>query len=149
MEKKAFTTNDIAGVCHHSRETIKRWLEKGEIKGYRVGASGHWRVLPKDLAVFLKNHEIPLPGPEELGIDLQPLINTEIQPTFCWEFFRLKKTDHIDPGADCEDCLVHKVKAINCYALRKEMDHKGIYCLHSCENCSYFDRQGKELPPGV
>ena len=46
MRKKAFTTTDIARICHHSRETIKRWLERGKIKGYRIGTSGHWRVTP-------------------------------------------------------------------------------------------------------
>jgi excisionase family DNA binding protein len=147
MKKKAFTTNDIAKICHHSRETVKRWLEKGEIKGYRVGTSGHWRVLPKDLAVFLRNFKIPLPEPEEIGIDLKLLADEEEQPTFCWEFFLNKITDHITPDANCEECLVYKVKAINCYALRKEVDHRAIYCGHSCEDCHYVHFQRKHMPP--
>jgi len=73
MKKRAFTTSDIAPICHHSRETVKRWLENGEIKGYRVGAHGHWRVLAEDLASFLKNNTIPFPAPEEIGIDLNTI----------------------------------------------------------------------------
>ena len=149
MKKKAFTTSDIAEMCHHSRETIKRWLEKGEIKGYRVGTSGHWRVLSKDLAVFLKNHNIPFPNAEEIGVDLISLTDTEGLSIFCWEFFLNKMKDHIRPDASCEDCLVYKVKAINCYALRKEVDHKAIYCGHSCEDCAYFHFQHNEMPPGI
>lgn len=113
-------------------------MEKGEIKGYRVGTSGHWRVLSKDLAVFLKNNNIPFPKPEEIGIDLKCLAEPEGLPTCCWEFFQNKMTDHIRPNASCEDCLVYKVKSINCYALRKEVGQKAIYCGHSCEDCAYF-----------
>ncbi|MBW1714377.1 MAG: helix-turn-helix domain-containing protein [Deltaproteobacteria bacterium] len=87
MEKKAFTTSDIALVCHHSRETVKRWLERGEIKGFRVGTSGHWRVLPKDLASFLKSNDIPFPDPAEVGVDLEALPDAAHLPTFCWEFY--------------------------------------------------------------
>ncbi|RLB07982.1 MAG: hypothetical protein DRG50_01095, partial [Deltaproteobacteria bacterium] len=67
----------IARICHHSRETVKRWLQRGIIKGYRVGASGHWRVLPKDLASFLRDNKIPFPEPEEIGIDLKALRDAE------------------------------------------------------------------------
>jgi excisionase family DNA binding protein len=71
MEREAYTTSDIAHMCHHSRETVKRWLERGEISGYRVGKRGHWRVLPRDVAVFLKRNNIPFPDPAETGIDLE------------------------------------------------------------------------------
>ena len=74
MEKEAYTTSDIAQICHHSRETVKRWLERGDIKGYRVGKRGHWRVLPRDLAFFLKSNNIPFPDPAKTGIDLEALI---------------------------------------------------------------------------
>jgi excisionase family DNA binding protein len=77
MTKRAFTTGDIAQICHHSRETVKRWLENGEIKGYRVGPHGHWRVRAEELASFLKNNNIPFPTPEAIGIDLNALIDTE------------------------------------------------------------------------
>ena len=145
MRKRAFTTSDIAQICHHSRETIKRWLEKGEIKGYRVGTSGHWRVLPENLALFLKHHNIPFPAPEEIGVDLKALPAIGNQPTFCWEFHKDKMDNHVRLQARCEDCLVYKAKCINCYALREELGHKKIYCVHSCEECAYFHLQQKEM----
>ena len=149
MEKRAFTTSDIAKISHHSRETVKRWLEKGEIKGYRVGTSGHWRVLAEDLALFLKNNKIPYPAPEEIGIDLKALIDIENLTTFCWEFYKNKMNDHVRPEARCEDCLIYKTKSINCYALRKEVGHKKIYCGHSCEDCTYFHFQQKVILPEI
>jgi excisionase family DNA binding protein len=149
MEKRAFTTSDIAQISHHSRETVKRWVEKGEIKGYRVGKSGHWRVLPKDLALFLKDNNIPFPEPEEVDVDLKALMDREALPTFCWEFYRDKMNEHVRPDRSCEECLVYKVKSINCYALRDEVKHKKIYCVHSCEDCAYFHFQHKEILSGI
>lgn len=141
MKKTAFTTFDIARICHVSGETIKRWLKKGNIRGYRVGTSGHWRVLPKDLALFLKNNNIPFPDPSEIGVDLKALADIEIIPTFCWEFYQNTVNDHARPNGGCDDCFVYKVKSMNCYTLREEVSHKKIHCIHSCEECDYFHFQ--------
>jgi len=147
MQKDAFSTSDIARICHHSRETVKRWLEKGEIKGYRVGTSGHWRVLPKDLASFLNNYNIPFPDPSETGLSLKDITGTDTFPTFCWEFFKDSMTDHTRTNGRCEDCMVYKTKSLNCHALRKEIGHKKIFCGHSCKNCDYFHFQQREIAP--
>jgi len=149
MQKKAFTTSDIARISHHSRETIKRWLEQGKIKGYRVGTSGHWRVLPKDVALFLRDNNIPFPEPAEVSIDLKALVDIPDLVTFCWEFYKIETNDHVRPRRACEDCLVYKVKSINCYALREEVEHKKIYCIHSCEDCAYFRFQQEEIEPEI
>ena len=149
MKKRAFTTSDIAQICDHSRETVKRWLEKEEIKGYRVGAHGHWRVLAEDLALFLKINNIPYPASEEIGTDLKALASIGNLPTFCWEFYKNKMDEHIVSERRCEDCLVYKTKSINCYALRKEVGHECVYCAHSCEDCAYFHFQQKEILPEI
>lgn len=128
MTKASFTTSEIARISHHSRETVKRWLEKGEIKGYRVGASGHWRVLQKDLDAFLKRNRIPFPDPSETG-SLSP---------FCWEFFKNSMHDHVRSNPSCVDCLVYKTKSLNCRTLREEIGHKKIHCGHSCDACEYY-----------
>ena len=138
MKKSAFTTSDVARICHVTGETVKRWLGEGKIKGYRVGTAGHWRILPKDLAFFLRRNNIPFPEREETGIDLGALNTSEDSPTFCWEFYKNNIDTHVRPEGNCEDCLVYRVKSINCYALREEVGHKGIYCDHSCEDCGYF-----------
>jgi len=145
MQKKAFTTSDVAHICHLSRETIKRWLEKGEIKGYRVGKSGHWRIVAEDLALFLKNNNIPIPAPEEIGIDLNTLTGFGNPPIYCWEFFKNTMNNHVRSHKKCEGCLVYKTKSINCYALRKEVGHKKIFCGYSCDDCAYFHFQQKAI----
>jgi excisionase family DNA binding protein len=138
MEKQSFTTSDIARICHHSRETVKRWLEKGEITGYRVGPSGHWRVPAKDLASFLKRNRIPFPDPAETGFTDKELTDTNALPPFCWEFFANSMSDHVRSNGTCEDCLVYKTKSLNCRALREEIGHKKIHCGHSCDACQYY-----------
>ena len=147
--KTAFTTFDVGKICHVTGETVKKWIDEGKIKGYRVGTAGHWRILPKDLALFLKSYNIPFPEPEEIGIDLKAFINGRNSPTFCWEFYRDKMNDHVRPKGNCEDCLIYRVKCINCYALREEVGHKKIYCNHSCDHCAYFHFQRKEIQPEI
>ena len=149
MKKRAFTTSDIAKISHHSRETVKRWLEKGEIKGYCVGTSGHWRVLAEDLALFLKNNHIPYPAPEEIGIDLKAMTGIRNLTTFCWEFYKNNMDVHVRTGHRCEDCLVYTTKSINCYALREEVGHKKIYCGYSCDECAYFHFQQRVIGPEI
>jgi excisionase family DNA binding protein len=138
MKKDSFTTSEIARICHHSRETVKRWLEKGEINGYRVGTSGHWRILPKDLAAFLKRNHIPFPNPSETGSLLRDLTETDEVPPFCWEFFKNSMSDHVRSNASCDHCLVYKTKSLKCHALREEIGHKKIHCGHSCDACDYY-----------
>ncbi len=145
MKKTALTTFDIARICYISGETAKRWVEQGIIKGYRVGTGRHWRVLPRDLALFLKDKNIPVPDSKETGIDFRALLETETSATFCWEFYRDKTSDHMRPKGTCEDCLVYRVKCINCYALREEVTHRKVYYNHSCEHCGYFRFQKKEI----
>ena len=147
MKKRAFTTSDIAHISHHSRETIKRWLEKGEIKGYRVGTSGHWRILAEDLAIFLKNNNIPFPAPEETGTNLNTLTDSADLPTFCWEFHKNKMSDHVRSEGQCKDCLVYKTKCINCYVLRKEVGHKMMRRGVSCDDCAYYHFHQKVIEP--
>jgi hypothetical protein len=149
MKKMAFTTSDIARLCHHSRESVKRWLERREIKGFRVGTSGHWRVLPKDLASFLKSNDIPFPEPSEVGVDLEALSDAASLPTFCWEFYQDRMKDHTCPDRSCEDCLAFKVRSINCCTLRREVGNRGIYCGVPCEQCDYFHFQQKQTLPRI
>ncbi|MBW1972887.1 MAG: helix-turn-helix domain-containing protein [Deltaproteobacteria bacterium] len=138
-ETEYLTTKDVALITNHSQKTVTRWLEKGILKGYRIGSNGHWRIMPKDLRLFMIKHEIPAPDPENFPSKLRELIlNCEASQT-CWEFFQTKGEDikkHTSKG--CTNCLVYKVRALNCYALKEEVDHKKIFCEYDCSVCSYY-----------
>jgi len=149
QKKRFFTTSDVGEVCHHSRETAKRWVQEGRLKAYRVGKSGHWRILAKDLALFMSKNRIPFPEADELGVDLKSLANSEEMATvFCWEFHKDKRDFHVRPHKGCEECIVYRVKAINCYTLREEVGHRKIHCMTSCEECEYSRFQSGKFAPG-
>lgn len=61
---KTYTSGDIAKICGVSLRTVIRWIEKGELKGFKLPGRGNNRVSEDNLINFLKAHEIPLP--EEL-----------------------------------------------------------------------------------
>ena len=137
MQKKVYSSSDIARLCHYNRETVKRWLEKGQLKGYRVGR-GHWRVMPQDLAQFLKENGFPF-QPELKSIHVGKGIKTEIgAPEFCWEFFKRMRIPHVTEGKKCKDCLVFRTKAKACYLLREETSHLKLFCDIDCKDCRYF-----------
>lgn len=61
---KAYTSGDIANICGVSLRTVIRWIEKGELKGFKLPGRGNNRVSEENLINFLKAHDIPFP--EEL-----------------------------------------------------------------------------------
>lgn len=61
MYKKALTTYDIAKYCDVSPRTVAQWISEGKIKAHRTPGN-HNRVKEEDFLVFLKNHNIPIPG---------------------------------------------------------------------------------------
>jgi excisionase family DNA binding protein/PAS domain S-box-containing protein len=59
MEKTLFSTPEVAqwlGVFH---TTVRRWIERGEIKGMRVGRN--YKIPIEEVIRILETHEIPLP----------------------------------------------------------------------------------------
>jgi excisionase family DNA binding protein len=137
MKERVYSSSDIAKLCHYNRETVKRWLEKGQLKGYRVGR-GHWRVTPQDLAKFLEENGIPF-QPQLKSISLGKETKRDVShQEFCWEFFGRSRVPHAKKGKGCEDCLVFLTKAKACYLLREETGHLKLSCNIDCENCGYF-----------
>ena len=49
--KKIFTPEEIADELSVTRKSIYVWLQKGELKGFKVGKL--WRVTREDLEMFL------------------------------------------------------------------------------------------------
>jgi excisionase family DNA binding protein/PAS domain S-box-containing protein len=59
MEKTLFSTPEVAewlGVFH---TTVRRWIEKGRIKGIRVGRN--YKIPAEEVIRILDSHDIPLP----------------------------------------------------------------------------------------
>ena len=60
MAKDVFTAGEIAKICRTSRQTVNRWLNSGEIEGFRTTETAIWKVTRKELIKFMKKNNIPL-----------------------------------------------------------------------------------------
>jgi CheY-like chemotaxis protein len=66
MKNKALGTHDIARICQVTPPTAIRWIEQGKLPSFTTGG-GHRRVWDKDLVIFLKEHNFPVPPDLEPG----------------------------------------------------------------------------------
>ncbi|MBI3549102.1 MAG: response regulator [Elusimicrobia bacterium] len=58
--KKVLGTHDIARICHVTPPAVINWLDSGKIPSFTTGG-GHRRVWDRDLVVFMKEHNMPIP----------------------------------------------------------------------------------------
>ncbi|OGS07424.1 MAG: hypothetical protein A2270_00420 [Elusimicrobia bacterium RIFOXYA12_FULL_51_18] len=61
LSKKAFGTHEIARICDVTPPTVINWVEEGKIPFFTTGG-GHRRVWDKDLIIFMREHNIPIPA---------------------------------------------------------------------------------------
>ena len=66
MSKKFFTTGEIATLCEVSAKTVIAWIEKNQLKAFRIGR-GPRRVALEDLKTFLEEREFPNSVLEDLN----------------------------------------------------------------------------------
>jgi CheY-like chemotaxis protein len=70
-QQKGLSLGKVAEYCGVTRKTILRWAKEGLMPSF-VLPSGHHRVQPKDVAVFLRQHGMPVP--DGLGEDDRPSV---------------------------------------------------------------------------
>ncbi|WP_286237199.1 response regulator [Neptuniibacter halophilus] len=58
---KTFSTGDIAKFCDVNLRTVIRWIEKGELKGFKLPGRGNNRVTEEELVKFFQRHQMPIP----------------------------------------------------------------------------------------
>ncbi|MBW2317729.1 MAG: excisionase family DNA-binding protein [Deltaproteobacteria bacterium] len=61
MEKTLFSTTEVAGWLGVFHTTARRWIERGKIKGIRVGRN--YKVPVEEAIRVLNYYKVPLPGP--------------------------------------------------------------------------------------
>jgi hypothetical protein len=135
-QKDVFTTGDVASICKCSHDTVKRWLESQQLRGYRLTPQGQWRVLPDDLVRFIEQQGFPIDEKARSVLGLpEPAIKDYV---YCWEFHRRNKTTPVIEGKTCEDCLVFNTRAKQCYVLKEHESHDKVFCQGSCNECDYY-----------
>ena len=60
-QKRTLTTGDIAKYCGVHFRTVIRWVERGQLKAYKLPGRGDNRVQLRDFLAFLKAHKMPIP----------------------------------------------------------------------------------------
>lgn len=54
MNEKMLTTEQVADQLSVKVETVRDWLRRGLLVGYKIGGAKDWRVKPSDLNAFLE-----------------------------------------------------------------------------------------------
>lgn len=60
MQRRVFTSGEVAAICGVSADTVSRWFDVGQIEGYRLGKGGDRRIPYDSLRKFMLNRGIPL-----------------------------------------------------------------------------------------
>lgn len=58
---KTFSTGEIAKFCDVNLRTVIRWIEKGELDGFKLPGRGNNRVTEQGFLDFLQKHNMPIP----------------------------------------------------------------------------------------
>lgn len=58
---KTFTTGEIAKFCDVNLRTVIRWIDKGELEGFKLPGRGNNRVTEQAFFDFMKKHNMPIP----------------------------------------------------------------------------------------
>jgi excisionase family DNA binding protein len=58
---KTYSTGEIAKFCDVNLRTVIRWIEKGELEGFKLPGRGNNRITEAAFLRFLSRHNIPMP----------------------------------------------------------------------------------------
>lgn len=64
---QVLTTTEAAHLCGVSFRTVIRWIERGELHGYRLPGRGDYRVPVGELRRFMGEHGMPVPAEDDGG----------------------------------------------------------------------------------
>lgn len=59
-DQEVFTTGEAAKVCNVTIRTVIRWIDTGQLQGYKIPGSRDRRVPRANLVRFMKDHGLPL-----------------------------------------------------------------------------------------
>ena len=71
---KTLTTGEIAKFCDVNQRTVIRWIDRGDLKGFKLPGRGNNRVLEQDFVAFLKKSGMPVPAEFERDLPDKVLI---------------------------------------------------------------------------
>lgn len=79
MNEPVYTTGDVAKFTGVNFRTVIRWIERGELSGYKLPGRGDHRVMKSSLLRFMKVNGMPIPI-ELLGTARKALVVDDDKP---------------------------------------------------------------------
>ena len=58
-KKEVLTTGEVAKICNVSPRTVTKWVDTGQLRGYRIPGTKYRRIPRQQLLRFMKVHAIP------------------------------------------------------------------------------------------
>lgn len=62
MTEPVYTTGEVAKFTGVNFRTVIRWIERGELEGYKLPGRGDHRVTKSSILAFMQQHSIPVPS---------------------------------------------------------------------------------------
>jgi len=122
------TTGQAARYCLVSSDTIVNWIKVNDLPAQRT-IGGQFRIFVEALRQFMIQNEMST-DLLDAELDCRP---------YCWENRRHTHGGATASDTPCNECLVFRTKALNCYELRA-IDGDENWCDHTCEDCSYYQK---------
>lgn len=93
MSDKVFTTGDVAKLTGVNFRTVIRWIERGELDGYKLPGRGDHRVTKQTLLSFMKKHCMPIPVELEENEQARVVLVVDDEPAMANAIARIFKRD--------------------------------------------------------
>jgi len=84
-EPRTYGSGEIAKICDVNQRTVIRWLDRGDLVGFKLPGRGNNRVTAAELLAFLERNGMPIPaelqqkGDRVLIVDDDPGVSAAIQ----------------------------------------------------------------------
>lgn len=118
MEKTrdVLTTGQVARICQVAPRTVSKWVDTGQLRGYRIPGSKDRRIPIRHLIRFLKAHGMPLNGLDSGGtrllivdadLELTALLRSALEQN---EAYTVRLADSaLEAGAQVESFAPHVI----------------------------------------
>ena len=61
MSEPVYTTGEVAKLVGVNFRTVIRWIERGELEGYKLPGRGDHRITKSSLVAFIEKYRMPMP----------------------------------------------------------------------------------------
>lgn len=93
MSEKVYTTGEVAKLTGVNFRTVIRWIERGELDGYKLPGRGDHRVTLASLIAFMQKHRMPIPEEVVGEAEEKSVLVVDDEPAMANAIARIFKRD--------------------------------------------------------